>query len=109
MEFGEALEIFSKSSEILSKSSWQKPGPIPRNLSWVRKAVVLRNNDALGLGVPAFAGTTNYTFTGPSAAKCPRRSSQASSTRLGPATRTQITKNSGHPAAFATKPAPEER
>ncbi len=37
-----------------------------------------------------------------SSSKCPRRCSQASTTRLGAATITQITKNSGQPVAVAT-------
>ncbi len=55
-------------------------------------------------GSPAFAGddSLNHTRTGPSVSKCLRFCSHASSTRLGIATSTQITKNSGHPVAFAT-------
>ena len=51
----------------------------------------------------------NYTFTGASVSKCPRRCNQVNSIRLGIATSTQIAKNSGHPVALAMNPAPEDK
>ena len=41
--------------------------------------------------------------------KCPRFCSHASRIRLGTATMTQMTKNSGQPTAFATYPAPDDK
>ena len=64
---------------------------------------------AKGIARLRFNPSSFYAFAISSAAKCPRRCSQASRIRLGTATTTQIMKNSGHPVAFATKPAPDDR